>query len=221
MNHSFDFRVVLLDWPMLLQATIGTLKMCGAAIAIGLPLGLLLTVLRRFGPAPVRMLTVGVVEFLRISAPIVLIIWFYFAFPILAGVNINAFTAGALAVGIQAAAFFSEICRAGINAVDLGQTEAARAIGMRTGALMRHIVLPQALRHMIPVMLSLVAEIVKATSLVAVIGFGELSYAASRIAADTYRPIESYTVIAVIYFLLIFGIGRMAALLERRLARRM
>ncbi|MBE2277084.1 MAG: amino acid ABC transporter permease [Rhodobacteraceae bacterium] len=217
---TWDFRIVMLDWPVLLQATGHTLLLCAVALLIGVPLGLVLTILRRFGPAPVRSLTIAVVEFLRVSAPVVLIIWFYFAFPILTGINVDAFTAGALAVGVQASAFFSEICRAGINAVDPGQVEAAKAIGMRTGTLMGHIVLPQALRHMIPVMVSLVAEIVKATSLVAVIGYGELSYAASRIAADTYRPVESYTVVAVIYFVLIFSISRFAALLERRLARR-
>ncbi len=220
MNYDWDFRIVLLDGGLWVEAAARTLIMCAAAFAIALPLGLVWTVLRLHGPRPVRGLVILIIEFLRVSAPIVLIIWAYFALPVLSGINVDSFTAGTLAIGLQGSAFLSEIARAGINAVDGGQAEAARAIGMRTGTAMRHIILPQALRHMIPVMVLLVAEEVKVTSLVAFITYGELAYAASRVASDTFRPVEAYTVAAAIYFVIIFGLGRLAALLERRLARR-
>ncbi len=122
-----------------------------------------------------------------------------------------------VAIGLQTAAYFAELCRAGINAVDRGQWEAARAIGMRTTTMLRLIIFPQALRRIVPILFSLVAEVIKGSSLAAVITFGELTYAASQVSADTYRPIETYTVVALIYFVIIFTASRLASHFERRL----
>lgn len=219
MAYNWDFGIILLDRGLWLNAILGTLGMVGAAIAIGLPLGLLWTALRIYAPRPVQVLTIAIIEFLRVLPPIVVIIWVYFALPMLTGLNLTAFAAGALAVGVQGSAYLSEAVRAGINAIDRGQSEAAKAIGMRNLQIMRLIILPQALRPMVPVMISLLAEVVKATSLVAMIGFGEISYAASRAAADTYRPVEAYTVAAVLYFILIFGLSRFAIWIEGRASK--
>ena len=221
MNYDWNFSLVLMDARLWREAAIATLMMCGGALLIAVPLGLLWTVLRLNGPTAVRIAVICVIEFLRVSAPVVLIIWSYFALPIISGININAFTAGSLAIGLQGSAFFSEIARAGINGVDRGQFEAAKAIGMRTGAAMRFIIFPQALRHMIPVMVLLLAEMLKITSLAAIITYGDLAYAAGRVASDTFRPVEAYTVAAVIYFVMIFSLGRLANLLERRLSKRL
>lgn len=219
MAYQWDFRLVLLDWPMWLQGVQNTLILCLASLLIAIPLGLVITAMRMFGSAPLRWLAIALVDFLRTSALLVLIIWFYYAFPVLFRANLGPLEAATLAIGIQTSAYFSELCRAGIQSVDRGQWEAARAIGMRTLPMMRLIILPQALRRMLPVLFSLIAEVLKATSLAAVITVGELSYTASQVSADTYRPIESYTVAALFYFGIIFSASRVAAYLERRLSR--
>ncbi len=217
MSYQWDFRLVVLDWRMWLDAAGNTLLVCAAALALVVPLGLLLAAARMFGPAPLRWAVIGYVDFMRTSALLILIIWFYFAFPMLFGINLSPFMAATVAIGLQTAAYFAELCRAGINAVDRGQWEAARAIGMRTTTMLRLIIFPQALRRIVPILFSLVAEVIKGSSLAAVITFGELTYAASQVSADTYRPIETYTVVALIYFVIIFTASRLASHFERRL----
>lgn len=218
MNYEWDFGAVWRHADLLLEGGIGTVSLTVSSFAIAMPLGLLLALLRMSKLPVVSGLVVAFIEIFRAAPAFVLIIWFYFALPILAKINFSPYTAAVLAVGLQSAAFFAEIFRGGIQSITRGQWEAARAIGMSHFLGLRHIILPQAIKRMVPVLFTRLIEIVKATSLAAVITYQELIFRANEIATQTFRPIETFTVVGLIYFCVIFAMSQLTRRLERRLA---
>jgi polar amino acid transport system permease protein len=214
-TYNWDFAVVLREWPLLLAGLVGTAQLAGAALALAIPLGLLLACLRLARLPVISWLAVAVIDFFRTSSLLVLIFWFFYAFPILVNVSFDAFTSATLAIGLHASASFAELFRGGINSISRGQWEAAKALGLRPSMSMRYIILPQAIRRMLPVFFALVIELTKATSLAAAVAVGELAYSGARIATETYRPVETYLVIGALYFVPIF----IASLLVRRFER--
>jgi polar amino acid transport system permease protein len=218
MTYHWDFGVVLRSDGLFAQGVAATLLLTVSALAIAVPLGLLLA-LGRMAPWWALSWTARlIIDFFRTSALFVLIIWFFFAFPILFRLQVNAFQAATLAIGLQAGAYLAEIFRAGIESIHAGQWQAARALGLHFGATLRLVVLPQAIRHVLPVFLNLVIDTIKNTSFAAAIAYGELTYQAMRVASDTYRPLEVFTVVGALYFIIITGSSRLSAMLERRLA---
>ena len=219
MHYEWDFSVVFRQFDFLLQGFLGTFELAGAALAIALPFGLMLAILRILRIPIVSPLVVLYIDLFRASATLVLIFWFFFAFPILINVSFGPFTAASLAIGLQAAAYLAEVYRSGILSVSRGQWEAARALGMRYPLVMRHVVLPQAIRWMIPVIFTRMIDVFKTTSLAATISYGELVYNAERLSSDTFRPIETFTVVALMFFVAIFTFSQLVRWLERHLAR--
>jgi polar amino acid transport system permease protein len=144
------------------------------------------------------------VEIFRNTPVLVQIMWFFFAFPIISPFDINAFTAAALGLTLNTVAFSSEIYRAGIQSIHKGQWEAAKALGMNYSQQMGRIILPQAVRRMIPAFMNRAVELVKMTSLASVIAYGELMHQAKTISTIEFNPIEMYTSVALIFFVLIF-----------------
>jgi polar amino acid transport system permease protein len=128
------------------------------------------------------------------------------------------FMAAATTFSIQSAAFFAEVFRGGIASVERGQWEAARAIGMTRGQSLRRVVLPQAVKRMIPAFLERAIELMKTTTLVATISYADLLYAANEISQRSFRPLETFTVAALVYFVVITTASQAARRLERRLA---
>lgn len=220
MSYQWDFLSVLRgnNAALLWHGALGTVELTCASILVAVPLGLLIAMGRLSSAGPLQALLQFATELLRSSALLVLIFWFFFAFPLLLKIEINAFQAAVLAIGLQSSAYFAELFRGSILSVPRGQWEAACALGLHLGQTMRLVVLPLAIRQVLPVMLSLAAEILKSTSLAAAIAFTELSYVASQVGSQTYRPLEIYTIVALIYFVLIGGMGRLVALLERSMA---
>jgi polar amino acid transport system permease protein len=119
---------------------------------------------------------------------------------------------------IQSAAFFAEVFRAGIVSIERSQWEAARAIGMTQRQALRRIVLPQAIKRMIPAFMERAIELMKTTTLVATISYADLLFQANEVAQKTFRPLEVFTAAALLYFVVIFGASLLAQRLERRLA---
>jgi len=218
MPYVWDFAIVLHHGDLLWHGLWATLALTGLTIVIAVPLGVLLAVLLLGARQPFVALARGFVDFFRTSALLVLLMWFYFAFPIIARVRIDAFTAATLALGLQNAAYLAEVFRAGIRSVPRGQWEAGRVLGLRLVPLFFLVIVPQALRTVLPVLVNVLSEIVKGTSLAAAIAYTELSYQASLLASTTYRPLETYTLIAVMYFVVIALLNQLAAFLERRLS---
>ncbi len=139
----------------------------------------------------------------RTTPPLVQLFWFFFALPLIAGIEMTPFMAAAVTFSIQSAAFFAEVFRAGIHSIERGQWDGARAIGMTATQALRRIVLPQAVKRMIPAFLERAIELMKTTTLVATIAYADLLFAANEIAQKTFRPLETFTVVALIYFVVI------------------
>ena len=219
MAYQWDFSPVLANAPLLAQGLANTLKITGTALVFGVALGLALALLRL---SPRRFLSwpAGfIIEVFRTTPPLVQLFWFFFALPMLVGIEMTPFVAGAVTFSIQSAAFFAEVFRAGIQSIERGQWDAARAIGMRHDQALHRIILPQAVKRMIPAFMERAIELMKTTTLIATISYADLLFAANEISQKTFRPLETYTVVALIYFVVIFLASQVARLVELRLAR--
>jgi len=219
MAYQWDFTVVWRNSHLLLWGLLGTLKVTAAALALGLPLGLGVALMRLSRARAISFPAGVFVEFFRSTPPLVQLFWCFFALPILIGVRIDSFQAAVLTLSIQSSAFFAEVFRGGIVSVERGQWEAARALGMTYRQLLRRVVLPQAVKRMIPAFLERAIELMKTTTLVATVAYADLLFEASDIAQKTFRPLEVFTAAAALYFVVIFAASRAVQVSERRLAR--
>ncbi len=216
---EWDFTPALNNIDILLLGLVNTLKITGLSLCFGIPLGLLMALSRLSEFRPLSMLAAFIIEFFRTTPPLVQLFWFFFAFPILFNVNMTPFTTAIVTFSIQSSAFFAEIFRSGIQSIDRGQWEGARAIGMTRNQSLRRIILPQAVKRMIPAFMERSIELLKTTTLVSTIAYTDLMYQANDIAQKTFRPLEVYTVVALIYFVLIFCFSQLSIVIERRMAR--
>ncbi len=219
MGYEWDFAIVLRDFDLLWLGLVNTLKVTGLSLLFGVPLGLFLALLRLYGRWPIRLPAAFVIEFLRTTPPIAQLFWFFFALPILIGVEIDPFRASILTFSLQSSAFFAEVFRGGIQSIEVGQWEAAKAIGMNRNQTLRRIILPQAVKRMIPAFLERAIELMKTTTLVSTISYADLLYQANSIAQSTFRTIEVFTIAAAMYFVVIFACSVAIRRLEKHLAR--
>ncbi len=216
--HVWDFAPVLANADLLALGLLNTLKVTGTALAFGVPLGLLLALMRLSSLRSLAWPAGFVIEFFRTTPPLVQLFWFFFALPILIRVEMTPFVAAAMTFSIQSAAFFAEVFRGGIVSVEKGQWEAARAIGMNRAQTLRRVVLPQAVKRMIPAFMERAVELMKTTTLVATVSYADLLFQANEVAQKTFRPLEVFTVAALLYFVVIFSASLAVQRLERRLA---
>ncbi len=157
------------------------------------------------------------VEGFRAVPMLVMLIWVYYGLPVIMGLNLDVFTAGVLALALSDSAFEAEIFRAGIQSIDRGQTEAADLLGLRYVQKMRFVVLPQAIRRILPPLGNQFIYMLKASSLVSVIGLSELTRRANDLVVTEYRPLEIYTVLVVEYLVLILIVSHFVRRLERKM----
>lgn len=216
--YQWDFTPVLANADILAAGLLNTLRLTGTALTIGIPLGLGLALLRLSRWRALSWPAGFLIEFFRTTPPLVQLFWFFFALPILIQVEMTPFIAAALTFSIQSAAFFAEVFRAGIVSIDRGQSEAARALGMTGAQAMRRVILPQAVKRMIPAFMERSIELMKTTTLVATVSYADLLFQANELAQKTFRPLEVFTVTALIYFTVIYGASLLVHRIERRLA---
>jgi polar amino acid transport system permease protein len=216
--YQWDFAPVVANAGLLALGLLNTLKVTVLALVFGVALGLVLALMRlshrRWASWPAGF----VIEVFRTTPPLVQLFWFFFALPLIVGIEMTPFLAAVVTFSIQSAAFFAEVFRGGIVSIERGQWEAARAIGMNGAQTMRRIVLPQAVKRMIPAFMERAIELMKTTTLVATISYADLLFAANEISQKTFRPLETFSVAALLYFVVIFGASVAARGLERRLA---
>jgi polar amino acid transport system permease protein len=217
-DYSVRLNVVTDNWLFLVSGINATLAVTAGALAIGvalgLPLGMARLSVRRWLSAP----SIGYIEVFRNTPALVQLIWIYYCLPILAGINMSAILSCTVALGLNAAAYIAEIFRAGIQSIDRGQVDAARSLGMSYLQAMRKVVLPQAFRRMIPAFVNETVSLIKYSSLVSVLGVADLTYQAQALSTTSYRPIEVFTFIAFVYFLVCTLLSYLARRLELRLA---
>jgi polar amino acid transport system permease protein len=216
---KWDFVSVFSNYDALLAGLVGTLRLFAICLVLGLSLGLVVGLGRYartkwlYWPASLF------VEFFRNTPVLVQILWFYFALPILLPFEIGPMMAAALGISLNSAAFSAEIYRGGIQSIDRGQWDGARALGMGFIQAMRRIILPQAIKRMMPALTNRAIEIFKMSTLASAVAYVELLQQGKLIASLNYNPIEAYTTVAVIFFLLLWPMVQFTYLLERRLKR--
>lgn len=217
--YRWDFSPVIAHIDLLALGLLNTLKVTGAALALGVALGLVLALLR-LSRRPLASWPAGlVIEVFRTTPPLVQLFWFYFALPLIVGVEMTPYMAAIATFSIQSAAFFAEVFRAGIQSIERGQWDAARAIGMTQAQALRRVVLPQAVKRMFPAFVERAIELMKTTTLVATISYADLLFAANEVSQKTFRPLETFTAVALIYFAVIFIASFLARRIELRVAR--
>jgi polar amino acid transport system permease protein len=217
--YQWDFSFLWAYRWLFVNGTVVTLLFTIGIVVLGLAVGLLAGLARLSRFAPLRWVAQAYVEVFRCTPVLVQLVWFYYALPILTGIEMSATTAAVLALSLYGGAFYSEIVRGGILSIEPGQTEAAFALGMTPAQSMRRIVLPQALKRMVPPLMNQSIIQLKNTSLVSVLAVPDLLYQGQAVAHDSYRPLEIYTLVAVIYFVILFPLTLLVGRLERRLAR--
>ena len=216
--YEWDFSVIWQNYSLLLWGLVNTLKVTVVAISFGIPIGLFLALLRLSSKRWVSMPTGLFIEFFRSTPPLAQLFWIFFALPIIIDVEIDPYTASVLTFSIQSSAFFAEVFRAGIISMEKGQWEAGYAIGMKRVQVLKRVILPQAVKRMIPAFLERIIELMKTTTLVSTISYSDLLFQANAISQLTYRPLEVFTVAAAMYFMVLFPTSVAVRRLERRLA---
>ena len=221
-----DYQVIVNNFVFLIVQgflgigafTGGTLRLAVPAIVLGSVLGTLVGLARLSRRRWLNWPAKVYVELFR-GVPLVMVIfWFWFMIPALVGKSLPEYSVALAAFVIFEAAYLAEIVRAGIQSVPRGQVEAATATGLSDVRLMRHVILPQALRNMIPALVTQFIVLVKDTSLASIIGYVELTKAAQIVNNREIRPFELYLFIALVYWLCSYSMSRYARRLESRLA---
>jgi His/Glu/Gln/Arg/opine family amino acid ABC transporter permease subunit len=217
MGYDFRFDIVLTEWQWIAKGLAMTLYISSVSMVLALALGLALALASVSTFRSLRAVTHLYVQVFRGVPLLVFLIWMYYGVSMVAGVNFQPVTAGVLCFTFQYGSWLSEIFRSGIQAVGRGQREAAASLGLGSAATFAWVVLPQALRIVLPSVGNMFVGLVKDSSLVSVIGVFELMRQSQLAVSLTFRPFEFYTVTAAIYILVTFLIARGLTLLERRL----
>ena len=215
----WDFVSVFENTDALLVGAAGTLRIFAICLVLGLSLGLLVGLGRYSRNRWIHIPATIFVEFFRNTPVLVQILWFYFALPILLPFQISPLAAASLGISLNSAAFSAEIYRGGIQSIETGQWDGARALGMSWGQAMRRIILPQALKRMLPALTNRAIEIFKMSTLASAVAYVELLQQGKLIASLNYNPIEAYTAVAVIFFVFLWPLVQFSYFLERRLKR--
>ncbi len=203
-----------------------TLIISAFSVLIGTVLGTLMAMLRMSRILPLRLVALSYIEFVRGTPLMVQLMFIFYGLPMI-GVkfpdipfipDFSRFAAGIVAMSINSCAYVAEIIRSGIQAVDSGQMEAARSIGYSHPQAMAYVVLPQAIRNILPALGNEFVVVIKESSIVSVIGIADLMFRTKDVIAVTYRTMASLAIVAVIYFCMTFIGGRLIAWMERRMS---
>lgn len=219
---NLDFSFIVEYMPYYFEGIKYTLLISFVAVLFGAVFGSLLFYMKSsnfhiWKIKPLKIIAVAYIEIIRGTPMILQIFIVYAGAEPFFGLDLSALQAAFVAIALNSAAYVSEIVRAGIDAVDKGQMEAARSLGMKKSTAMMLIVVPQAVRNILPAIGNEFVAVIKESSMASVVGVGELMYAAKIVQGSTYRSLEPLIVAAGFYFILTFTLGRVISLIERRM----
>ena len=217
--YTWRFDAVWGYRDLFLTGTAVTIGLTIAVVILGLVVGLVAGLAQLSRSPTLRWLSWLYIEMFRLTPLLVLLLWFYYALPMLTGIKIDALTAAVVTLSLYGGSFYAEVIRGGIVSIEAGQSEAGLALGMTPGKVMRRIVLPQAIKRMIPPLMNQSIIQFKNTSLVSVLAVPDLLYQGQIVAMETYRALEVYTVIAAIYFVVLLPATVIVKRAERRLSQ--
>ncbi|WP_245697211.1 amino acid ABC transporter permease [Paenibacillus oryzae] len=213
---DLDFAFLDKYWLTFLKGAWHTLELSFFGVLLGTVLGVVFALMRISRLWPLKFAASVYIEIIRGTPMLVQVFIIHYGLTSF-GINLTAFMSGVIALTINSAAYMAEVFRAGIEAIDKGQMEAARSLGMTRGMALRHIVLPQAFRNMLPAIGNEFIIIIKDSSLISVVGISELMYTARTVQGSTYLPMEPLLAAAALYFVMTFTLSRLMLWLEGRL----
>ncbi|AHK46487.1 MULTISPECIES: amino acid ABC transporter permease [Ensifer] len=217
MSYNWDFHSVWQYYDLFLWGLWITVVYTFSSIFFGVIIGFITCAARLSGWKLLNLTARAYQEIFRCTPLLVQLLWFYYAFPLLIGGSVDNRVAAMLTLSLYVGAFYAEIFRGGIVSIDKGQREAAAAIGMSPMQSMSRIILPQALKRVLPSFINQSVIQFKNTSLVSVISVADLAYMAAVVNGQTYRPLESYTVMAALYIAMLLPLTQAADWIEKRL----
>ncbi|MDR1262965.1 MAG: amino acid ABC transporter permease [Oscillospiraceae bacterium] len=212
------YTIFVSKFPSLVNGVVVTLRLAMWTVLFGTVLGIIIAVLRRMKFAPIRWVVSAYVAFIRGTPLLVQVLLFVYGLPQL-GVRLPRELISIFALVFNSGAYMAEIIRAGIQAIDRGQNEAAESLGMTRVKTMIYIILPQAVKTTLPAMGNEFIVIIKESSILYAVGIYELTYQANKIASTNYLYIETMLVAALIYFVLTYVCSKLLSLLERWMRR--
>lgn len=213
---SLDFSVIWEYRAALLRGAATTVEVTAASVAVGSLLGLVLAILLQVRSRPLRWAISTYVEIWRNVPIIVLLFWVHFGLPPLLGISTSAPVSGIIAMSLQSSAYLTDIARTGIAAVPLGQWQAADAVGLSSWTKWRHVVLPQAIKIVLPALANVFISFIKVSAILSVLSVGELMSTAARISDYSFKPIEVISFVGFVYVVLGGALGAVTRRLERR-----
>ena len=210
-----------------LEGVQNTLIIAVFTVLFGTLLGILLAVAKMSNFKPLKWLSTAYIEFFRGTPLMVQLMFIFYGLPMI-GItfpeipfieNFQRFAAGIVAMSLNSAAYVAEVIRSGIQAVDVGQMEASRSLGFNNAQSMLLVILPQAIKNILPALGNEFVTVIKESSIVSVIGIADLMYRTNGVKAKNYKTLECLFIAAIIYFILTFVSSRLIALMERRMNR--
>lgn len=206
-------------WPLLAKGMLMTLLLSLVVVPGGILVGLIIAVLHSLNVRGLKTLIIIYVDFFRAFPPLVLLLFIYYALPVI-GIEMPAFTAAALGLILNTSGYYGEIFRAGIEGIQRGQWEAARSTGLSLPQTLRHVILPQAIRNVIPPLTTNTLEVIKNTSIASVVALQELLKAARTAESIVFNPTPLMAA-AIAYFIVLWPLVRLVSYLDsRQLAQR-
>ncbi len=206
--------------PRLLAATVTTLQVTACSMALGFSVGIFLALGRVYGVRPIRWLTSGYIQFFRGTPLLVQLLLIYYGLPpylSTIGIRLSPLAAAVIALGLNSAAYQAEYFRGAIQSIQSGQMQAARSVGLSRISAIRNVILPQALRLVIPSWSNELIYSIKYSSLAYFVSLTELTFVGKKVALHTARTFEAYLVVAAIYLVIVLVVSRVLWMVERRL----
>jgi len=216
MDFVFKWHVLWRYKTFMLEGVGITVIMAIAGMALAMILGLIIALMRLSGQRPLKIFADLYIQVFRATPLFVYLIWVFYGISMLSGINIPAITTGLICISMIHSAFLAETYRAGIESVPKGHREAGLSVGLSQFQVMRDIVLPQAIRTVLPPIANEFTVVFKSTTILGIIGVEELVRRAQHATTVTYRPFEFYTAVAVLFICMVVALSRLNLYIERR-----
>jgi polar amino acid transport system permease protein len=219
-QYTFRWDVVAANLPFLLSGLWLTLTISAITLVASVILGMIVALADMSRIWPVRLIGQLWGEVIRNTPILVQLLWTYYVLPIVFGIEINAFFASIIGLSIYSSAFIAEVYRAGIQSVPKGHREAAQVLGLSPFDAFARIVMPQAIRTILPPLAANFVQLIKYSSLASVISVGEVTRRATELSSTTFRPLEIFSFVALVYLVICWPLAQGIRIWERRLAAR-
>lgn len=216
-QFEFKYEVMWQSVPLLLQGVKLTILITAIGLFFGFILGAVAGLMKLSRKAVLRKIAGAYIESIRGTPLMVQVMFLYFGLPLATGTRVAPLVAGITAIAVNSGAYIAEVVRGAVQSIDPGQVEAGRSIGLTRFQTMRYVIWPQAFRRMIPPLGNQFIISLKDTSLLVVIGVGELTRQGQEIIADTFRAFEVWLTVAIMYLVLTMTLSKVLAILERRM----